>query len=403
MEQKVFFCIATFFKGEDFLIECKNQGNYVVLLTDERHKDENWPHDSIDEIYYLKADEEGNHNFENMAKGFAYFFRKKVVDVIIALDDFDVEKAAYLREEFRVSGMGQTTYRYFRDKLAMRYKAQSENILVPGFTHLFNDDVINTFIREYPGPWLIKPRAEASSLGIQKVYNSEEFWNKVHELGDIRYNYLAEQFFEGDVFHVDTLTYQGQIVFKCISKYLETPFEIAHQGGLFRSKTLHPKSADAKVLGDITQDLMKAYGMQASASHSEWIKSKDDNEFYLIETSSRVGGAHLADMIEVCTGINLWKEWAKLESSIVKSELYSPPKTKFTPSCIIISLIKDYVPDMTPFTDQGILWTLDRPHHIGMVLSNQDEEKLMELVGRYTEIIANDYNAFAPAKDKPEH
>ena len=43
----------------------------------------------------------------------------------MALDDFDVELAAMLREYLFVPGMGETTARRFRDKLAMRRRARS--------------------------------------------------------------------------------------------------------------------------------------------------------------------------------------------------------------------------------------------------------------------------------------
>jgi hypothetical protein len=55
------------------------------------------------------------------------------VDAIVALDDYDVEKATYLRENLRIDGMGQTTGRYFRDKLAMRMRAKSCGISIPAF------------------------------------------------------------------------------------------------------------------------------------------------------------------------------------------------------------------------------------------------------------------------------
>ena len=70
-------------------------------------------------------------------------------DRFVALDDFDVERAAALREQFRMPGMGQTVGRFFRDKLAMRIKAKEENILVPEFTALFNDDAVNLFAKTY--------------------------------------------------------------------------------------------------------------------------------------------------------------------------------------------------------------------------------------------------------------
>ena len=47
---------------------------------------------------------------------------------IVPLDDFDLEKAAALREHLRVPGMGETTTRYFRDKLAMRLRDMNRAI-----------------------------------------------------------------------------------------------------------------------------------------------------------------------------------------------------------------------------------------------------------------------------------
>jgi hypothetical protein len=51
-----------------------------------------------------------------------------------------------------------------------------------------------------------------------------------------------------------------------------------------------------------------------------WIyKSDEDGEIYFLETSSRVGGAHLAD-IAAASDINLWKEWAAIEDALVKEK-----------------------------------------------------------------------------------
>ena len=44
-----------------------------------------------------------------------------------------METAATLREHLRIPGMGLTTMRYFRDKLAMRMRALDRNVRVPDF------------------------------------------------------------------------------------------------------------------------------------------------------------------------------------------------------------------------------------------------------------------------------
>jgi phosphoribosylaminoimidazole carboxylase (NCAIR synthetase) len=84
-------------------------------------------------------------NLDHLIQGFSHLMKTRKVDAVVALDDYDVEKAALIRETFRIPGMGQTTHRYFRDKLAMRQKAKDSGINVPEFTAVFNDDEVSSF------------------------------------------------------------------------------------------------------------------------------------------------------------------------------------------------------------------------------------------------------------------
>ncbi|MFT5772802.1 MAG: biotin carboxylase, partial [Algoriphagus sp.] len=92
------------------------------------------------------------------------------------------------------AGMGQSTGRFFRDKIAMRIKAKDSGIKVPPFAPLFNDEDNNQFADHVPAPWVLKPRSEASAHGIFKVENKEDLWKNIHELGENRLYYLVEQF-----------------------------------------------------------------------------------------------------------------------------------------------------------------------------------------------------------------
>jgi hypothetical protein len=215
-----FLCISTYFKGNDFLKALKDAGNRVFLITAKKLENKPWVREAVDEFFYVEEGDDGTYNMNEIITGLAYVMRTRPIDRVVALDDFDVEKAAHIREYFRIPGMGQTTGRYFRDKLAMRTKALESGILVPGFSALFNDDQVNRFIEKYPGPWMIKPRSEASALGIQKLDTSEELWNTIHELGDKRHAYLVEQYKPGDVYHVDSISYNGIVIFSWNSKYL---------------------------------------------------------------------------------------------------------------------------------------------------------------------------------------
>src|SRR4029077_15495875 len=135
----------------------------------------------------------------------SYLARNVRFDRIVALDDFDVETAAALREPLRIPGMGDTTARHFRDKLAMRVKAREEAIPVPDFVHVLNYDALRDFMKRVPPPWMNKPRSEASAAGITKVKTEDQFWELVNKQGDRQSSFLLEQYLPGDVYHVDSV------------------------------------------------------------------------------------------------------------------------------------------------------------------------------------------------------
>ena len=321
-------CVSSYFKGSKFIVAAKEAGCTVYLLTSLSLKDEPWPKDHIDEMFYVEEENDTDWNMNNIINGLAYTLRSKPIDRVVALDDFDVERAAHIREQFRISGMGQTTSRYFRDKLAMRVKAADAGINVPAFSALFNDEAIHQYTQNVPAPWLVKPRSEASATGIKKIHSAEELWQHLETLGDKRHHYLIEKFEPGAVYHVDSLSNNGKLIFSRVSQYLNTPFEVAHGGGIFRSHTVEFGGEDDVALQAMTKDVMKAFGMVFSASHTEFIKSHSTGKFYFLETSSRVGGAHLAEMVEASSGVSLWAEWAKLEIANATNTKYKLPKVK---------------------------------------------------------------------------
>jgi hypothetical protein len=397
---KSFLCISFYFKGAEFLKGCKDAGNTVYLLT-KQSLEGKWPREYLDDIFFMDTEENSPENFSNMAKGLAWLMHSKKIDRIVALDDFDVEKAAFLREEFRIPGMGQTTARHFRDKLAMRVKAQEAGIPVPPFSSLFHDEDINRFAETVPAPWIVKPRSEASATGMKKVHSAHELWEFIHSLGDLRHRYLVEQFKPGAVYHSDAISVDGKVIFCRISQYLDTPFEVAHGGGIFRSATVEFDGKDDKALQKFTAKVMKAFGMQYSASHTEFIKSNDDGKFYFLETASRVGGAHLSDLVETSSGLNLWYEWARLETAMASDTKYELPEVRNDYAGILISLTKFQYPDHGPFNAPEITWRLEKDHHIGMILKSTDRDRVIKLLDEYAEMVFRDYHASAPVPDKP--
>ena len=95
-------CIATYFKGDAYLRECRRLGCTVLLLTVDTLADADWPREAIDAFYYVHRDMPE----ADIRKGAAFLARTERIDRIVALDDFDVETGAMLREYLHIPGMG---------------------------------------------------------------------------------------------------------------------------------------------------------------------------------------------------------------------------------------------------------------------------------------------------------
>lgn len=398
--EKTIVCIASYFKGGDFLIGCKEQGNRVILITSESLKHEDWPVSFIDEVYYMPDEEKHVWNIDHFVQGFAFLMKHHTIDAVVALDDFDVEKAALIRETFRIQGMGQTTYRYFRDKLAMRQKAKDSGISIPEFSAVFNDEALRKFTEEVPAPWVLKPRSEASATGIKKINSAEELWPALDQLGEERLKFLLESFKPGDVYHVDCLVFEGKIVFTNFSKYLATPMTVSHDGGVFRTVTISKKSKDAKGLDKINKQVLSSFGIKNGATHSEYIRGAD-GQFYFLETSSRIGGAHISEMIEAATGINLWKEWAKLETAILKEEKYELGEVKDLYGGLLVALAKEEVPDTTPLVSDEVDRFISKKYHIGIVYKADNPEIILTRLNEATEYITREILQILPPVTRP--
>lgn len=394
-------CISCYCKGYEFLDECKKIGNRVILITSESQKDKNWPWHAIDDIYYMTEIAPSTWDLDHMIQGFAYLMKDNQIDAVIALDDYDVEKAAMIRETYRIPGMGQTTHRYFRDKLSMRQQAQDNGISVPEFSSVFNNQKLHQFCAENPGPWVLKPRSEASASGIKKINNTEELWKAIEELKEERYKFLLESFKPGDVYHVDCIVNNKEIVFSCFSKYLSPPMKVSHEGGVFRTKTLDKKSEEGIALEKINKEVLSKFGILNGATHSEYIRGTD-GKYYFLETSSRVGGAHIPDMVEVATGINLWREWAKLENALLAKTKYSVKNEHKAFAGLIIALAKEKTDNYTDtLHNEDVVKFLPIDYHVGIIYKSDKHEVVQKRLDEAAKIVSEKFLNILPPKENP--
>ncbi len=389
-------CISSYEKGQEFLRTCKAQGCRVLLLTVEKLRDANWPHDSIDEKFYMPQDLP----VDNLIRAVSYMARTHPIDRIVALDEFDMENAAALREHLRIPGMGLTTMRYFRDKLAMRGRAKEEGIRVPEFIHVLNYDAVKHFMAHVEPPWLLKPRSQAAGIGMKKIQTGAELWPLLDQLGDQQSFYLLEQFVPGDVFHVDSVVSERKVLFAEAHSYGHPPLDVSHQGGIFTTRTLSRTAPEAKSLLKINRELIEGLGLVRGVTHAEFLRAHGNGQFYFIEIAARVGGAYISDVIEAATGINLWREWARLEVGAGKKP-YHVPKPRREYAGVIVSLARQETPDTSRYDDAEIVLRIPKHHHAGFVLRSPKNQRVAELLESYTARFRDDFYASQPVPERP--
>ena len=387
--------LSSFYKGNRFLERVPELDGQVTLMTVESLRHEKWPRRVLAGFEVVPDFRDAG----RMMRDILRLTRHRKYDAIVALDECDVEIAAAIREQFRIPGLGTTAASYFRDKLAMRERAKAVGVRVPEFVAAVHDPDIVAFLERIPGPWLVKPRGDASAAGIRKCEVAQQVWDRLDELGDRRYGHLIEQMVPGDLFHVDSLMSDGEVAFTEVNAYWRPLLDVYQGGQVYATRTLDRSSPDVRRLNDANARVLKGFGLTCGASHTEFMRAHADGEIYFIETSCRVGGAETATMVEAATGINLWGEWAAVELARLRGERYRLPPTRIRHAGVAISLARTEWPDTTGFTNPEIITRLEMRYHIGFVLAAETAARVEELLTEYVARIQRDFHATMPAAE----
>jgi len=396
-------CLASYFKGGEFIRECKRRGCRVVLVTKEKLLGEDWPRESLDDIVSVPNEATPEHFIHTVTQ----LARPLKLDRVVALEEYDVITASLIREHLRIPGMGSTTARLFRDKLAMRVMAQETGIRVPDFVHLLNYNEIGEYMERTPAPWMLKPRSDVSAIGIKKLEEPEQVWRAIDVL-DSRPSlterasyYLLERYVAGEVFHVDSLVEGSKVVFAGANRYGRPPMDVAHGGGVYISHTVEHDSDDQRRLFEFNRKLVASLGLVRGAAHAEFIKSEDDEQFYFLEIAARVGGSYISEVLEAASGVNLWREWAGIEMARGERPVELHPSRREY-SGIALTLARQEWPDTSDYTDAEIVYRVKKRHHVGLVLRSPNLERVKELLGAYAERFAEEFSAVVPPLERPE-
>jgi hypothetical protein len=226
----------------------------------------------------------------------------------------------------------------------------------------------------------------------------DDVWQRIDELGDESSFHLLERFIPSDLFHVDSIIHDGQVVFAEPGQYLRPLLEVYTGGGIFATRTAPRDAPEIRALLGLNAQLLAGFGLQNGCSHTEFLRSRADGSFSFLETSYRVGGAGISDMVEAATGLNLWEHWAAVE--LAAPGAYRLPTLRADYAGAVVSLARSERPDTSAFSDPELVHRMDQKHHIGLILRSADSSRIDTLLQDYMARIAVEHQAVLPPADK---
>ena len=236
--------------------------------------------------------------------------KSRPFSAIIATQEFDLLRAAALRELLDIPGQSLESALCYRDKFLMKRKVKGEGIPVTPFALAKSACDIVTFYEENGPTIVIKPRDAAMSRGVVLCSESEQLVKLIRsDVGAERVispRYMMEKFVRGRLYHVDGLRLEGRIEIIWASEYVGS---------------LLPGASDGKIgsvfldegdpcLEKLTNCTRRVVDMLPSPDHmtfhAEFFVDEEENVIFN-EIASRTGGLRINQAFFERFGVNLNK------------------------------------------------------------------------------------------------
>ena len=221
---------------------------------------------------------------------------------VATVDESNVEMAAELRDLLSLPGMKPEQAVWFIDKVKMKNKFKGHAIRVPEFVGCTQKNEVYSLLKTY-GKLVIKPIDGFGSKQVVFSSSREELDAWFSENEKDASNYEAEEYIDGQLFHVNALVVDGKTQLTAAAEYLPGMSNIDFSAGTpFVSMILEE--------GELKQNLIKysdlineALALKNGVTHLECFLT-DKQEIVFCEIGLRPGGGGIVWMIESQFGIN---------------------------------------------------------------------------------------------------
>ncbi|UYB37857.1 ATP-dependent carboxylate-amine ligase [Streptomyces sp. Je 1-4] len=239
--------------------------------------------------------------------------REHAVTAVFARAEADVVRAAQLRDLLDLPGQRTASALAFRDKVVMKDHLVGGPVEIPAYRPLDSAYTALEFVAEHGYPVVIKPLSESGSLGAAIIRDEAELdaylarpWRGASEI---------EVFVPGQMYHVDGLVVNGEVVFAHPFRYLNDCLSFRANDWVANLPLTPQDPVHDRLLKAARAVLAELPTPPHTAFHAElWITPDDRTVF--CEIASRTGGGMISSMVRHAFGIDLDKEWLYAECGL---------------------------------------------------------------------------------------
>jgi hypothetical protein len=300
---------------------------------------------------------------------------------IVAHGEYDLIRAARLRARLGLPGQSVASAVAYRDKVRMKQLVRVQGVRTANFRVVESALDLKEAARIWGYPIVIKPIDGGGSRNVTVVRGPSAL-DALLAAG-CPSNAMVEQFVPGDMYHVDGLARAGEIVFSCVSRYLNGC--LSFQEGLSLGSTLIDPSSELsdRMKAELARAVHALPILPVLTFHAEFFLTPD-NEIVFCEVAARTGGGRIVESVERAYGVNLNRTWVRWQCGLPE-ELRPHP---FKPSgWLLVSSPTNgrlvSIPDRIPFDWTVQYWPTKKPGDtISRALSTSNVDGLATMVVR---------------------
>ena len=222
--------------------------------------------------------------------------------------------AAKLREHLDLPGMSVAETIPFRDKEVMKQRLDDAGIRTPRHASVTSVEGCRDAAASigFPAtPIVVKPIAGAGSADTYRVNTEEELDAVLPALRHVP-EVSVEEFIEGEDFTYETICVDGEIQHFSISFYRPRALE-ARSHEWISPQTVVVRDVDApefRAGREMGEAVNRALDFKTGFTHMEWFRTPS-GEAVFGEIAARPPGAHLVDLINYASDVDVFTGWAE--------------------------------------------------------------------------------------------